>query len=328
MFAGRAASFSSLMMLFFEMGSIILVDGGEQTNYLEIFNQVSVCFTDDLTVEETVSCLSSLTSCFDESSVGTVETCILDSTSAADDGSSEEIADACLGSYKTCIEEEAGDILDSLDPCVQATLYELGICFIDNAGTCSTTCSTDDIPPEGTFSDLTATDVANCDGIQTNIMDPTCQAIDCCVACVGAYENLMNCIVGDVLDMKVLRPPNGFETCAVSCPSSQRRLLLQESHSNRKLVGQQPNANDIVSKCGHLFKSDGVDTTSIPAEILGNRLIQGDPLQCVIGEAIELSMQEQAYNANNDGPSDATKNKPWILNGILVSVLFYALGLN
>ena len=66
----------------------------------------------------------------------------------------------------TGIDEEIDTILVELPECVNKTVYKLAECYIDNAATCNSTCSSADMPASDPFAALSIADIESCGGFQ------------------------------------------------------------------------------------------------------------------------------------------------------------------
>jgi hypothetical protein len=241
-------AFSNLFLAF----SLLLLNIGSHRGVQaqkEVFESIGACFTDSDTEEATLSCLSEYTDCFDSTSISEIETCLESST-----------MEECLVPYVDCIKAEVEVIVDSLPACVNTTIVALGDCYIDNASTCNSTCSMDDIPEENPYEDADASALVFCSPFQSDIMDPSCEIVDCCAECITEFEAVMNCIVQDVMELQVEPPDSG--DCVLSCPAESRRALSADGRdlANHDGGGEMHDhkSENILGECGiYLETTDG-----------------------------------------------------------------------
>ncbi|KAL3933791.1 MAG: hypothetical protein SGBAC_010244 [Bacillariaceae sp.] len=302
------------MTLSFTLTSLLLLLGTSHNyvkanDYEEILGAVGDCFSDETaTTTDTLTCLSAYTECFDETSVTEVQTCVSDanSTATADTNVTITAVQGCFGSYVTCITTEFQEIIDSLPACMNTTITDLGNCYIDNADTCNSTCSESDIPATNPYASASATSILVCQAFQSDIMDPTCDIVDCCEPCIEKFEAFMNCIAQDALSLKTAPPQS--DDCVVSCASSRRLELvasIEDKIHGRVLAGhtaEKLKAEEVYGLCAKLLEtasvaasdggSGGSTPPAIPAELAVN-LVEGLFQKCVV-EKMDQLMNEYA----------------------------------
>ncbi|CAJ1943802.1 unnamed protein product [Cylindrotheca closterium] len=314
-------------------------------DYAEILSAVGECFSDESAdVTTTLTCLSAYTECFDETSVTEVQTCVQDANATATStGTDITAADVqgCIDSYVACITTEYQEIIDSLPACMNTTITDLGNCYIDNADTCNSTCSESDLPATNPYASASATSILVCQAFQSDIMDPTCEVVDCCQPCIDEFETFMNCIAQDALSLQTAPPQSG--DCVVSCSSSSsRRLELVASikeqtmqHDNRMLAGhtaEKLKAEEIYGLCAKLLETASVAASNggggntppaIPVELAQN-LVEGLFQKCVV-EKLDQLMDEYATESSESSTSGAFSNVLSFSYGSVVT-LVVALG--
>eukprot|EP00934_Nitzschia_sp_Nitz4_P001493 Nitzschia sp. Nitz4//scaffold95_size97785//37325//38440//NITZ4_004663-RA/size97785-processed-gene-0.11-mRNA-1//1//CDS//3329560460//1493//frame0 len=132
----------------------------------------------------------------------------------------------CLEDYLDCVEDNINHFVGQLEPCMNQTVRALGACAAANRDTCETSCDGALEAIQGSYDDINPVTLATCNGIQTQIMDSSCEAISCCEPCIDEYEALMNCMVNDVLAYTA-------QPCDLSCEERRlrHRVLEQETPS-------------------------------------------------------------------------------------------------
>jgi hypothetical protein len=276
-FSNRFLAFSLLLL---NMDSHSGVQARE-----EYLKSIGDCFVDSDAVEDTLSCLSDYTDCFDSTTISEIEICLESST-----------MEECLAPYVDCIQAEVQVVVDSLPECVNTTIVALGDCYIDNASICNSTCSKDDIPQENPYEDADAASLVFCSPFQSDIMDPSCEIVDCCAECIAEFEALMNCIVQDVMELE-LEPPDSGD-CVVSCPESRRAL----SADGRDLQGgetENHKSEDILGECGVYLETE--------AGSVGG-MTEGSFQQCLFNNLFVL-LPENAGSSVPGSGSRALDNK-------------------
>ena len=314
----RSFALTSLLLLF---GSNLNYVHGASNDYQAILGAVGECFSDESAdATTTLSCLSELTECFDSSSATEVQTCVNNANSTATSSGTTVATEIknCINPYATCIQTEFQAIIDSLPACMNTTITDLGNCYIDNAQACNSTCSADDIPTTNPYASASATSILICQAFQNDIMDPTCEIVDCCQPCMDEFESFMNCIAQDALGLKTAPPQSGG--CEVSCSSRRRELELVETimkeQDHRQLAGHEAKklkAEEIYGLCAKFLEtatvaasngaSSGSTPPAIPAELAVN-LVEGLFQKCVV-EKLDQLMNEYATPSTGGKTSEA-----------------------
>ena len=181
------------------------------------------------------------------------------------------IARTCLQPYAECVREEIRGFVESLPACLKTSARALGMCYKENAATCASTCSVDDdIPSSNPFEGGSMGSIAFCGGFQKKIMDPSCAIVGCCAECTGEFEELMNCIVQDVGDLKP-------SPCELECPDDSRRRRLRRDRI-RLLAEEEEDALEISDECVAYLdtKEDAMTIESI-----NRKLLEGEFITCV-----------------------------------------------
>jgi hypothetical protein len=119
-------------------------------------------------------------------------------------GSLNNVSRYCLDPFVDCAGKTIQKTIDSvLEPtCLSEKLSSLSKCALQNGATCRDAClatwvdTTHKIPWEG----LDKTTISTCNNIQTNLLDPSCAVFTCCEPCAQPYEELMDCLVNQVLN--------------------------------------------------------------------------------------------------------------------------------
>jgi hypothetical protein len=244
------------------------------------------CFSDSINVTEMMLCVIDNYECFDENSADDIIQCIFESTPEIPSLSDVDMlnhttiqeavenfkeffkdaiaaVDTCLDPYVSCVREEIQDLIDNLNPCINETLVNFAVCAHDNAETCSSTCSVDHLPEENQFEDLTPNDVLTCTGVQDNIMDPTCDIIDCCEACVDEYEEIVRCVLNDILGYPETQDGGG--PC-VECEARRRALEAKPNVRKPRRHLAKDETFDIYDNCVPLTPGlTGTDATELAA---------------------------------------------------------------
>jgi len=137
---------------------------------------------------------------------------------------------ACLSPFAECINATIQDRIDSLlkPTCLPGNLSAVEQCARDNADTCNSTCTTawsdHSTTLETILGGINSSALDTCSGIQSEIMDPSCQIVTCCEPCVKTYETLMECVANEVLN--ITEEACDF-TCAAAATSGTRHLLRE-----------------------------------------------------------------------------------------------------
>jgi hypothetical protein len=193
-----------------------------------------------------------------------------------------------------------------LDPCVRTTTAALRKCALENAVTCATNCSaaaqTDNRPLF--FQDtLVPSDVATCGGIQSNILDPTCDVVSCCPDCLDELEAVAECVVNDVFGFT-------FFPCDFTCSRAAASRKLQDSTSMSSSTSSTTTAGansgvGILETCVDQLVPGGLTTeTTITNTATAQELATRAPFfDCVVGEffgIMEQQAREQQDNVSNE----------------------------
>jgi hypothetical protein len=155
----------------------------------------------------------------------------------------------CLDPLVGCVNETIQQAVDTLNPCLNFSLFELVQCGQQNGDACLESCNATEVQAqfESNPFELAFTEVATCPLIQANIVDPFCTLVGCCEPCVPQVEALMNCVINQQLD----QVPIVQGDCALTCPTERRRLgaakktTSSSSTSSRRVQTiASPNAPD------------------------------------------------------------------------------------
>jgi len=317
-------SFNLIILLLLFGSSNYSVQANTDADYEVIITAVGGCFEDESAdTTTTLSCLSDYTDCFDSNSVTAVKTCIQNANSSATSSGTRVTSEIvnCVEPYVTCITTKFQEIIDSLPACMNTTITDLGNCYIDNADTCNSTCSVDDIPMTNPYASASATSILLCRAFQSDIMDPTCAIVDCCQPCISKFETFMNCIAQDALNLKTAPPQSG--DCVLSCPSRRRRFLgfveavidahgAQDSH--RMLASHTATklqAGEIYGLCAKFLETATVAASNgatigstppvVPAELASN-IVEGHFQKCVVEKLLQLTTE---YAGSSTSPAMA-----------------------
>lgn len=263
----------------------------------ELLMEIGDCFINSETEDTALTCLSGYTECFDSSSITDIVTCL-----GADTTDADAQMQVCLQPYLECIQAEVQVILDSLPECMNTTVTDLGNCYIDNASACNSTCSKDDIPETNPYENADASSLILCDAFQSDIMDPSCEIVDCCQECITEFEDVMNCIAQDILDLKSV----GGGECVLSCSDSRRNLVtsairdLASHGGDQDHAGEKHKAEMILGECAiHLETSAGKAGGMVdPAETRSN-MAEG-AFQACLFENIFVLLPENAESTSAD----------------------------
>lgn len=249
------------------------------------FNEIANCLQGRDDEAAALACVLEYSKCLSSAGVAEVKSCFVDDSQLSVKSEVSTIED-CLNDHIECIEGEVQAITSSLPVCMNTTLVALGQCFVENAQTCSATCDTDDVPEENPFEGLDPSFLSRCAPFQQDIVNPTCEIVDCCEACIPPFEEFMNCIAQDALDLKQL-PPNSQEPCTVSCPASRRKLSRRDLGATGKQMTDEP--EDILMECSiYLATEEGLVGGKAGVDGLQKRLAEGDFVVCVIENLFDL----------------------------------------
>jgi hypothetical protein len=219
----------------------------------------------------------------------------------------------CLAPYVDCIQAEVQVIVDSLPECVNTTIIALGDCYIDNASTCNSTCSMDDIPEDNPYEDADTAALVFCSPFQSDIMDPSCEIVDCCAECIAEFEALMNCIVQDVMELQLDPPDSG--DCVVSCPESRRALSADghdlASHGRREM--EKHKSEDILGECGIYLETQ--------AGSVGG-MTEGSFQECLFTNLMVLLPENADAAASGSGALDNKKT-----HAMAITMFFVVMGM-
>ncbi|CAJ1965497.1 unnamed protein product [Cylindrotheca closterium] len=318
------------------LAKCFMSDGDGGTRFLA--GHIASNDTDSMMTADTLTCLGNVSACFDETTVETVKTCIQDNNDTDsrflaghvmpdDNGAGfgmggfrpqmgrdtrAGIAMGCLqDSSKDCIKQEVRTFIqDKLPACVRTTTTALGECYKTNAETCASTCSEADIPDSNPFAGVASTNVKACQGFQNQIMDPSCEIVDCCPQCDTEFSDLMTCVGQELL---MLQP----EPCELSCPSeSTRRRKLstttskQQQYAMRNLAGHlptEPDASTVVDECAVYLDTE---EETLSADAVAAKLLDGEFIGCVADVAILVAEEQTAFAMAQDdmGNGDGNEN--------------------
>ncbi|KAL3926511.1 MAG: hypothetical protein SGBAC_013450 [Bacillariaceae sp.] len=306
------------------------------------FGRLASCFNSTTYPEtgDTLGCLGNVSTCFDSSTVSTIQTCIQDGIAAAQDdsgtrylaghtGASAEglgafrnkpgfgsggfrpqkaenlgklagIVQGCLEEYKDCIKEEVQTFVKKLPTCVNTTAVALGQCYKTNAATCSSTCSEADIPDSNPFAGVVSSGIKSCQGFQNRIMDPSCDIVDCCEPCKDSFDELMDCIGQDILKLKP-------EPCDLTCPAARRKLGGErKQYVERKLAGHlavEPDAATVVDECA-IYLDTEEDT--LTADAVTEKILDGEFIGCVADVALLVAEEQKEFAADHNTGGSGT----------------------
>eukprot|EP00934_Nitzschia_sp_Nitz4_P001773 Nitzschia sp. Nitz4//scaffold95_size97785//39218//40234//NITZ4_004664-RA/size97785-processed-gene-0.12-mRNA-1//1//CDS//3329560463//1773//frame0 len=198
----------------------------------------------------------------------------------------------CLSGYIECIRENIQEFVSELEPCVNQTVRALGACAVANRETCGISCDGAWEDLKGTYDDINPVALTTCAGIQNQILDSSCEVMSCCEPCVDEYEDLMNCVVNDVLAYTA-RP------CDLTCEARRRRnnvrRTLDESESEA--------AEDAIVAC--METTPGL--TGNDSSELANRV----PifLEC-IGDEMVTVLESSSSAEDDDGTTSPPTSAP------------------
>jgi len=326
------------------------------------FFRLAKCFNDDVypTAAEVKTCLGEVSTCFDDTTIADVKTCIEDGVaelkanatdsgdgtrllarhtggvlvdlgSAAGNGTGfgqgfrpqkggkrgklSGVVMGCLETKKECIKEEVRDFIkNKLPACVNTTARAIGECYINNAETCSASCSESDIPSTNPFEGVASANIKACSGFQNRIMNPSCEIVDCCPECSAEFDALMTCVGQDLLQLKP-------EPCELSCPAdSTRRKLsgsVRKEYVLRKLAGhltQEPEAAIIADECAVYLDTE--EETLTP-DAVTDVLLNGEFIGCVADVAISVAEEQKEFDAaHKSGGSSSSSIHGMVVTGL------------
>ncbi|CAJ1965495.1 unnamed protein product [Cylindrotheca closterium] len=308
----------------------------------------------------TLACLGNVSACFDDTTVETVKTCIQDGVAAnntgsrflaghtggdGDEGNGEGfgmggfrpqkgsgrggalagIVQGCLEEYKDCMKEEVRTFIrEKLPACVNTTTVALGECYKTNADTCSDSCSQADIPDSNPFSGASSTGVRACQGFQNQIMNPSCDIIDCCPECETEFSDLLTCVGQELLE---LQP----EPCELTCPSESTRRKLSTSselrqYATRKLAGHvatEPDAAIVVDECAVYLDTEEEALTS---DAVTDKILDGEFISCVADVAILVAEEQKEFAMDhNNGDQSASSSRNSVMSVTVFAAVFLGL---
>mmetsp|Transcript_4286 Transcript_4286/g.10003 ORF Transcript_4286/g.10003 Transcript_4286/m.10003 type:complete len:380 (+) Transcript_4286:1880-3019(+) len=364
-----------LVLALLALSSCVSTVTGNQRKFMRL----AKCFDDTTypTSADTLACLGNVSTCFDETTVETVKTCIQDgideavaaanaTTTTADGtrflaghnaggggfknrtaglgdfdgngtgfgssggfrpqkkgkmGKLAGIVQGCLEEYKDCIKEEVRAFIAKLPACVNTTTVALGQCYKTNAETCASSCSTADIPDSNPFQGISSTTIKLCNGFQNQIMDPSCEIVECCPQCTTEFDELMTCVGQDLLQLKP-------EPCELSCPTARRRLGEEERREHyvmRKLAGHLPAEPDAVTVADECAVYLDTDEETITADAVAEKILDGEFIGCVADVAILVAEEQKEYvkvhNTGGGGDTTSAGNPTMAVSTGLVAVL-------
>lgn len=312
---------------------------------------------------DTLACIGNVSTCFDETTVDTVKMCIQDGVAAANNtstrflaghvalgrgdgsgfgkggfrppkqggsGKADVLADIvkdCLEPHKDCMKQEVRAFIAKLPACVNTTTVALGQCFKANAQTCASTCSTADIPESNPFAGVSPTVVQACREFQDQIMDPSCEIVDCCPQCVSEFSDLMTCVGQELLELKP-------QTCELTCPAARRNLggaaAAGRGLMRRKLAGHlatEADAAMVADECAvYLDTEEG----TLTADAVTEKMLEGEFIGCVADVAILVAEEQKEFAATqNSGGTDngTTPSSSHVVGvGVLATALLGLVG--
>jgi len=317
--------------------------------------KLAKCFnsTSYVTVAETKTCLSDLSTCFlEDTTVEVARTCVADGIAnlAASKGNSRFLQDTgndgsggegfgnggfrpgkgkgsgrrakllgvvrdCLEPVEECIKEEVRAFIRRLPECVNTTAVALGTCYKDNADSCSSTCSSTSIPSSNPFQGANRATIKTCDGFQDQIMNPSCTIVDCCPQCQTQFDDLMTCVGQDLIKLKP-------EPCDLACPATRRRNLA-ERYVPRTLATKKADPAIIAEECaGYLDTEDG----TITEDGIAGKILEGEFVGCVADISI-LVAEEQAGSAGDKDAGGKGKSAASRTSMAIAGLLSALLGL-
>ena len=189
------------------------------------------------------ACFENYPSCFDLTEQGgALFRCFHDAQSDP----SSNIAD-CFTRIVECVENlpapPTDDPFNDLPSCAIESGLVLTQCFLDNVGTCFSSCLSMDwsLSLQSLLTDASL--LASCPGITANFINPLCQAFSCCEPCVEPWEELSSCLMDDVLGL----------ACDSGCSAEDDSLT-------RKLNSQDEDMTALVPQAGDDSSNDKVES--------------------------------------------------------------------
>lgn len=144
---------------------------------------------------------------------------------------------SCLDPYIPCVNATIQGLVQEINPCIEQSLDKMTTCALDNFDVCLEPCSNSSMTLiSSTASQLLSggnnnifnfdlSTLFTCDGIQNTIMDPMCDVLTCCEPCVEPFEELMECIVNNVIDLTE-------SDCLFQCTVAERHRELASPHDD------------------------------------------------------------------------------------------------
>jgi len=297
---------------------------------------VSTCFADDTTVETVKACIqegvANLKANFTASKDNSR---FLQDTTDGDDETGGEgfgkggfrpakgsgvgrnrkragVIRSCLEPQRECIMEEVRAFIKKLPECINTTAVAFGTCYRDNANSCSATCSSADIPASNPFQGADRAVIKTCSGFQNQVIDPSCQIVDCCPQCQAEYVALMSCVGQELVKLKP-------EPCELTCPTTRRRNLAERYYVSRKLAAKKPNPVIVAEECA-IYLDTKEET--ITEDAIASKILEGEFVGCVADIAI-LVAEEQVEFAGDSGigGSSPANRTPMAIAGLLSAFL-------
>lgn len=187
---------------------------------IRVVDLMPSCTTSN-TFDQIMDCLQTATdpTCFTDATTDNVTSCVfpfwyidpLRDTPLVSDGVGE-----CFEDVIICINGKIDNVFADQPNCAKESSLALSQCLLDNAESCASTCASCNWTYA--FQELVNEDFETCSNVSENLMDPMCELISCCPACLNELDALATCTAEDVLGLNT--------TCNLSCNAGggSRRL--------------------------------------------------------------------------------------------------------